>query len=185
MKDVKQELRNIVLSSLKSFNIEKKIADSKLLHKNLKKILATENLIQAQIGIYSPLDDEIDPIFDRERLYAFPKMDSDQLKFFESNSNDLEKIKAYGREFKEPKVKERCIEPEVFIVPGLAFSAEGRRLGRGKGYYDKYFRSVQRDIVKIGVCFDEQIFDEDQIQMSSLDAFMDFVVTPSRIYQAK
>ena len=185
MKDVKQELRNIVLSSLKTLNIDKKLADSKLLHKNLIYLLKTNKLIHKKIGVFSPLDDEIDPIFDRERLYAFPKMDAKLLNFFESYSNDLEIKKAYGREFKEPKVLERCTDPEVVIVPGLAFSPKGKRLGRGKGYYDKYFRSVQRDIVKIGVCFDEQIFDEDQIQMSSLDAFMDFVVTPSKIYQAK
>ena len=41
------------------------------------------------------------------------------------------------------------------LVPGLAFDAAGHRLGRGRGYYDR-FLAEHPDIYKIGVCFDFQ-----------------------------
>ena len=45
-------------------------------------------------------------------------------------------------------------EPQrsCILVPGVAFDGAGRRMGRGRGYYDR-FLSVHPDIYKIGVCF--------------------------------
>ena len=43
----------------------------------------------------------------------------------------------------------------IALVPGVAFDAVGRRLGRGKGYYDR-FLAAHPHIYKIGVCFDFQ-----------------------------
>ena len=50
--------------------------------------------------------------------------------------------------------------PEHFdfvLVPGVAFSPSGYRLGRGKGYYDK-FLSKYSNLFTVGVCFREQFF---------------------------
>lgn len=44
---------------------------------------------------------------------------------------------------------------DVAIVPGMAFDSRCNRLGRGKGYYDR-FLSERPTIYKIGVCFDFQ-----------------------------
>lgn len=43
----------------------------------------------------------------------------------------------------------------IALVPGVAFDAAGRRLGRGRGYYDR-FLAAHPHIYKIGVCFDFQ-----------------------------
>ena len=51
-------------------------------------------------------------------------------------------------------------EPEHFdfiLVPGVAFSPNGYRLGRGKGYYDK-FLSKYSNLFTVGVCFREQFY---------------------------
>jgi 5-formyltetrahydrofolate cyclo-ligase len=48
----------------------------------------------------------------------------------------------------------------LVIVPGLAFDLEGNRLGRGKGYYDRFLKTLHQDIPAIGLAFDFQIVDD-------------------------
>ena len=49
-------------------------------------------------------------------------------------------------------------EPFDFIlVPGVGFNPNGYRLGRGKGYYDK-FLSKYTNLFTVGVCFREQFY---------------------------
>ncbi|MEQ1702919.1 MAG: 5-formyltetrahydrofolate cyclo-ligase [Ilumatobacteraceae bacterium] len=47
---------------------------------------------------------------------------------------------------------------EFVIVPGLAFTAEGYRLGYGGGFYDRFLPQLQ--VPNVGVCFAEQLCDE-------------------------
>ena len=49
---------------------------------------------------------------------------------------------------------------DVVIVPGLAFTAAGDRLGQGGGWYDRVLSAVRDDCLTIGVCFAEQLVDE-------------------------
>lgn len=44
---------------------------------------------------------------------------------------------------------------DVAIIPGMAFDAQGHRMGRGKGYYDRLLPQLKHTY-KIGVCFDFQ-----------------------------
>jgi 5-formyltetrahydrofolate cyclo-ligase len=46
---------------------------------------------------------------------------------------------------------------DFILVPGVAFSPNGYRLGRGKGYYDK-FLSKYTNLFTVGVCFREQFY---------------------------
>ena len=47
---------------------------------------------------------------------------------------------------------------DLIVVPGMAFDRNGNRLGRGKGFYDR-FLSKHLEVPRIGICFDFQIVD--------------------------
>jgi 5,10-methenyltetrahydrofolate synthetase len=76
------------------------------------------------------------------------------------------------------------VSPQWLLVPGLAFSLKGERLGRGGGYYDRY---LERYIpVRIALTYSALICDN--IPVESHDALMDFIITENfcwDVYQQK
>jgi len=70
---------------------------------------------------------------------------------------DLEKG-IYG--IRQPRKYQRNLEPRkinLVVVPGVAFDKKNRRLGRGKGYYDRFLEKLPRDKISVGLAFDFQI----------------------------
>ena len=65
---------------------------------------------------------------------------------------------------------------DLVLVPGVAFDARGRRLGRGKGFYDRLLPAVNG--TKCGVAFDEQIVEA--IPVGLLDIRVNCILTPTR-----
>jgi len=65
--------------------------------------------------------------------------------------------------------------PDVVVVPGLAFTTDGDRLGQGGGWYDRFLSQVRSDCTSIGVCFAEQIVDA--LPVEAHDVVVDHVVT--------
>ena len=69
---------------------------------------------------------------------------------------------------------------DLILVPGLGFTKAGQRLGRGKGYYDKYlskvFSTQESRPVLMGLAFGEQILDT--IPVSENDIAVDCVIWP-------
>ena len=71
---------------------------------------------------------------------------------------------------------ERRIVPaalDLVVVPGLAFDRRGRRLGHGKGYYDRLL--ARTPAVRVGLCYEVQVFPE--VPAGPHDAPMDWLVT--------
>ena len=63
---------------------------------------------------------------------------------------------------------------DLIIVPGVAFDRKGNRLGRGRGYYDR-FLCQHLDVKCIGICFDFQLVDE--VPAEAFDIRMDEVLS--------
>ena len=71
---------------------------------------------------------------------------------------------------------------DVVLVPGLAFDRFGNRLGRGKGYYDRFLRRLSAEVLTIGLAFDGTI--RDQIPCDENDCPVNVVVTDSNLFAA-
>ena len=69
--------------------------------------------------------------------------------------------------------------PAIWLVPGLAFTRSGLRLGRGGGYYDRLLDGSNG--VRIAVCFDCQLAAD--LPATRQDATMDYILTESCITQ--
>lgn len=64
-----------------------------------------------------------------------------------------------------------------FLVPGVAFSKKGQRIGRGKGFYDRTLSKVKG--LKVGVCYSYQLFSD--LPTEAHDISMDIVVSDQGI----
>lgn len=72
-------------------------------------------------------------------------------------------------------------EPELIIVPLVAFDARGGRLGYGGGYFDRTLELLRgrRPTLAIGFAFDEQ--ETDALPLEPTDQPLDMLVTQSRV----
>lgn len=70
-------------------------------------------------------------------------------------------------------------ELDVIIVPGVAFTARGARLGMGGGYYDRFLPQCRSDAVRIALAYDFQIAAD--LPCTPLDEGVDVVVTPTQV----
>lgn len=155
----KSELRRTIRRLTASLSAEQKEAESARIEAAL---LAREDVGKAEtIALFLSLDDEpqmrgvIGALAATHRIVV-PRIDGDEMEFAAYSPATL-RIGAFGIE--EP-AKGETVPPadiDLIIVPGVAFTREGARLGRGRGYYDRYRARKGFRAFCIGVCFAEQI----------------------------
>jgi 5-formyltetrahydrofolate cyclo-ligase len=85
----------------------------------------------------------------------------------------------------EPKADKPQVEPDVVLVPLLAFDRRGWRLGYGGGFYDRTLAGLRRrkPIVAVGLAYDGQ--EVDAVPRLEYDQRLDWVLTPSGPRQCK
>jgi len=146
-----------------------------------------EAWIQAKsVLFYAPLPDELDVWALAEKVLlegkkvSLPRFDPRRNCYTACEIRDLSTDLRPGR-FGIREAGERCAELslnrlDLILVPGVAFDPQGRRLGRGKGFYDQLLAAVQG--TTCGVAFDEQI--ERDIPVEPHDILVDCILTPTR-----
>ncbi len=151
----------------------------------LAKLSSIEEIKRAQtILSYWSLDDEVHICnwnieqYRKGKTILLPTVDGNDLiiRHFEGEDSLVEQP-PFG--IKEPvgKIVDNIQQIEIVIVPGLAFDIQFNRLGRGKGYYDRFLKKIK--CLKIGTCFDFQLFD--RIPHNEYDIKMDIIVCESKI----
>jgi 5,10-methenyltetrahydrofolate synthetase len=127
-----------------------------------------------------PLPDEVDirPLIDRlvdeGKTVLLPKVTGDEtmeLRRYTSQADLSEGAFHIMEPVGEPFVDYGQID--VALVPGVAFDAAGHRLGRGRGYYDRFLSECPA-IYKIGVCFPFQRVAE--VPVEAHDVVLDQII---------
>lgn len=143
------------------------------LFKNLSQLLGHQ---KGKWAAFKSLSDEppLDGVLPPSIEWHYPKLRGDHLDFLKPITWARS---AHG--FMEPNTGVE-VEPDDLdglLVPGVAFSRKGQRVGRGKGYYDRALSRTRG--LKVGVCYSFQIFNE--LPVEGHDIGMDVVVTDQEI----
>lgn len=169
MTESKEQIRKEILSRLKNQSKGERGRKSRLIE---DKIFSSEMFKKADaVMFYVSRDEEVDTrrmIEDALRIgkrVAVPYSDSETNEIVASELVDPEKdleLSPLGiyQPKKDSSLREIPLrEINLVIVPGVAFDRENKRLGRGKGYYDRFLRKLPPATITIGVCFDFQLID--------------------------
>ena len=183
----KADFRKALKSKLSKLSESEHLDLSQKVSRNLQNLLNDLGVIQKKLvtGVFAPIQQEpkwfleIEESF--EELTAYPAYADQGMHFKLTRLNLLKKSLDFGVEILGPDLKCPTVEPKVILVPGLGFTADGERLGRGKGFYDRYLENSKP--IKIGVAFEIQI--ERNLPVDPHDMKMDFVVTDKNIYRKK
>ncbi|NLY88603.1 MAG: 5-formyltetrahydrofolate cyclo-ligase [Firmicutes bacterium] len=84
----------------------------------------------------------------------------------------------------EPRAGELCLPEKIdlLFIPGLAFDRRGGRLGRGKGYFDRYLAraaALRPDLIKVALAFSGQL--AAAVPRDDWDLPMDLVITEEEV----
>lgn len=155
----KSEIRRSVRRRIAALTAEQRAAQSAAIAAAL---LDSDDIRRAgTVALFLSLPDEpqtreLLAALSAEHRIVLPRVEGDDMDFVVYSPGDL-RIGAFGIE--EPAGNDTVAPAEIdaMIVPGVAFTADGARLGRGRGYYDRYIARDGFRAVCIGVCFAEQI----------------------------
>ena len=190
-KEIREEIKGLCLKN------HARLAEKSLAICN--KIISSPEFQKARvIFAYMALGDEVDLLeviktaLKLGKKVALPKImnkETAEIQFFYlKNSQSIREQTQNGTyDISEPdssllEPAELSEPPALILVPGRAFTKEGDRLGRGKGYYDRFLGEQlggdHENVTVAGVCFDFQI--KKSLPVDDRDVKMDVVYTTSQ-----
>ncbi len=159
----KQEIRSKILAKLKNQKEEDRKQKSRIIGKKLLK----ESIFKKakKIMFYIAMDGEVETqemIETAKRLgktIAVPVCVRDRASLRPALLNSHAHLKKGPYGVYEPVVNRfiRLVDLDLVVVPGVAFDKKGKRLGRGKGYYDRFLSQIPKDTPSIGLAFSLQV----------------------------
>ncbi|MCC8020111.1 MAG: 5-formyltetrahydrofolate cyclo-ligase [Rikenellaceae bacterium] len=173
----KRRLRLGIRQQTALLSRQEKLRQSKTVFSILEKTTVFRK--SRNIGFFWSLTDEI-PTQDVIRKWAgrknifLPRTEGDGMHFVwytegcEMEEGDFRILVPAGAARIDPA------ELDIIIVPGVAFDSQGRRLGKGKGYYDRFMELYGN--YTVGVCFHHQLIAE--VPSEPHDRRVDMMVSP-------
>lgn len=155
------------------------ISDKSEQSRKIAEFLKNMQLPSGNICIYNSLPSEVDTkeiteYFCQSRDVYLPVVDGEDMLLVKVGGNTKYKQAKWG--ISEPigkRLSPSEIRPAVTVTPLLGVDKKLNRLGKGKGYYDRYFQAV--DTFKVGLAFEEQVIDE--VICDSWDKPLDMLIT--------
>eukprot|EP00112_Aurelia_sp_Birch-Aquarium-sp1_P012810 Seg27.4 transcript_id=Seg27.4/GoldUCD/mRNA.D3Y31 product="5-formyltetrahydrofolate cyclo-ligase" protein_id=Seg27.4/GoldUCD/D3Y31 len=188
---LKKALRKDLRAKIKTLTDEvKRLESANVTQKLLNSSVYKES---SRISLYLSMPTEVDTgvvlkdVFKKGKqcyipLYAKDDMSMVHLKGME----DYDSLPVTAWNIKQPQEdeqREAAIQSgglDLIILPGLGFTKNGLRIGRGKGYYDNYLKkhitSLNRKPFTIGLAFSVQICEE--IPCTEDDVGLDLILYP-------
>lgn len=75
---------------------------------------------------------------------------------------------------------ESLTEADLIVIPALAASEDGARLGQGGGWYDRALTHRSPDVPVVAVIFDDEMLDPGEIPTEAHDVPINMIITPTR-----
>lgn len=177
----KDEARQAARERLRSTLPEERVAWSAAIRAALRRLPEYREARTILLFACLPSEPDLLPLMrDAEssgRTFAFPRVDaSDRMTLHRIRSADELVLSHY--KFREPPPDSEAVpltSVDLIVIPGIAFTPAGVRLGRGKGHYDRLLGNAQRRAFLAGVCFHTQL--ADGLPSEPHDVRMDAVIT--------
>ncbi len=184
MNDEKQAIREHALKFRGELQPHPDMADEAA-HNFFQNVLVSAH---QKIAVYFPLGHELDtfPLIEefwrRENMCLLPVFGKeDRIMQFARWEKDTKLLPATFN-IPMPEMPE-FHDPDILIVPVVAFDQKGNRVGFGKGYYDATLRALRNrtNILAVGYAYAEQAVLM-KLPTENHDEKIDMVVTPQRVF---
>ena len=155
-----------------------------MLFNSLTALFDTESLKKTGIYLYVSTPDETDThaliayFLENGVPVAVPKVKGKEMDFYYIKGMD--DLLPGAMNILEPKEScEKASSAQApMIVPGIAFGTDGKRIGYGGGYYDRFLEK-EPDHLTVGICYDFQIIQN--MPSEEQDIPVKHVVTPTMV----
>lgn len=182
MLTAKEYYRKEFTKRANALNAEEKEELSKKIIANLVSVIPSFQTLS--IGLYMPMNNEPDILTLKSHFdynYSLPRIKGETLEYVHWTPTSKFCI---NTQFNVSELEgTNIITPGLVLVPGIAFSLNGIRLGHGKGHFDRYItqrRETQRKKqFYVAICFHDML--TTTLPYEAHDQKMDWVITDKMV----
>jgi 5-formyltetrahydrofolate cyclo-ligase len=186
----KAELRKIYLSRRGSINhSDKMLWDDAIFHRLVAlPVVSNAHLVMSYVSFRNEVDTWrfLEHRLNERMRVAVPVTDLLKVNLIPCEITDLHSDLHIGA-FKvpEPRHERMCPvtirEIDLHIIPGVAFSPSGHRIGFSRGFYDRFLSDAPPDAARIGLSYECQMVES--FPADEWDIPVHYIVTEDRIIE--